>query len=82
LSCQSRSRSTACFLATDETPHFIGLRFKTQELNDAARFTDLDIEIVRLLGIDLDDEAEQPGQADFGDATNAAQAPIVRAAIA
>jgi hypothetical protein len=30
----------------DETPHFIVLRFKPQQLNDATRLTDLDVEIV------------------------------------
>src|SRR5215468_1727904 len=61
------------FFAGDETPHFIGLRFEPQELNDAARFTDLEVEIIRQIGIDLRDEAKQPSQADFGAATNATQ---------
>ena len=61
------------FFGTDETPHFIGLRFKPQEFNNAARFTDLEVEIIRRIGIDLRDEAKQPSQADFGAATNAVQ---------
>jgi hypothetical protein len=45
----------------DETPHFIGLRIESQQLNAAARLTDLDVEIIRRLRINLGDEIEQPG---------------------
>jgi hypothetical protein len=38
-----------------------GLRFESQQLNDAARLTDLDVEIIRRLRINLGDEIEQPG---------------------
>jgi hypothetical protein len=48
-------------IGNDETPHFIGLRFESQQLNDAARLTDPDVEIIRRLRINLGDEIEQPG---------------------